>query len=94
MRPILPRLLSKKCAVKSPGLQRVQLPPGNWFAPLGSNRGGDSTRYTYNVDASVCQESSKSFPAGLLPLKTCRLVFTGYLAATLQVELSKQLVQG
>jgi uncharacterized protein len=26
--------------VKSAGLQRVQLPPGNWFAPPGSNRGG------------------------------------------------------
>ena len=22
------------------GLQRVQLPPGNWFAPPGSNRSG------------------------------------------------------
>jgi hypothetical protein len=26
--------LVKKCAVKSAGLQRVKLPPGNWFAPL------------------------------------------------------------
>jgi len=32
--------LAKQCAVKSAGLQRVQLPPGNWFAPPGSNRGG------------------------------------------------------
>jgi hypothetical protein len=28
------------CTVKSAGLQRVKLPPGNWFAPPGSNRGG------------------------------------------------------
>jgi hypothetical protein len=26
-------LLAKKCAVKGAGLQRVKLPPGNWFAP-------------------------------------------------------------
>jgi hypothetical protein len=30
----------KKCAVKGAGLQRAQLPPGNWFAPPGSNRDG------------------------------------------------------
>ena len=36
----------------------------------------------------------KSFPAGLLLLRRSRLVFTGYLAATLQAELSKQLVPG
>ena len=24
--------LAKKCAVKGAGLQRVKLPPGNWFA--------------------------------------------------------------
>jgi len=34
------RLLAKQCAVKGAGLQRVQLPPGNWFAPPGSNRSG------------------------------------------------------
>jgi hypothetical protein len=33
-------LLAKQCAVKGAGLQRVQLPPGNWFAPPSSNRGG------------------------------------------------------
>ena len=33
-------LLGKQCAVKGAGHQRVQLPPGNWFAPPGSNRGG------------------------------------------------------
>jgi hypothetical protein len=38
--PSDPRLLSQQCAVKGVGLQRVQLPPGNWFAPPGSNRGG------------------------------------------------------
>ena len=32
--------LAKKCAVKGAGLQRVQFPPGNWFAPPGSNRNG------------------------------------------------------
>jgi len=32
--------LVKKCAVKGAGLQRVKLPPGNWFAPPGSNRNG------------------------------------------------------
>ena len=32
--------LTKECAVKGAGLQRVQLPPGNWFAPPGSNRNG------------------------------------------------------
>ena len=32
--------LVKKCAVKGAGLQRVQLPPGNWFAPPGNNRNG------------------------------------------------------
>jgi hypothetical protein len=26
--------------VKGAGLQRVQLPPGNWFASPGSNRSG------------------------------------------------------
>src|ERR1019366_10774894 len=33
-------LLLKQCAVKGAGLQRAQLPPGNWFAPPGSNRDG------------------------------------------------------
>jgi hypothetical protein len=32
--------LAKQCAVKGAGLQRVQLPPGNWFAPCGNNRSG------------------------------------------------------
>jgi hypothetical protein len=27
------RLLAQQCAVKGAGLQRVKLPPGNWFAP-------------------------------------------------------------
>jgi len=30
--------LAKQCAVRGAGLQRVQLPPGNWFVPPGSNR--------------------------------------------------------
>jgi len=34
------RLLAYQCAVKGAGLQRVQLPPGNWFVPPGSNRSG------------------------------------------------------
>src|SRR6266581_9795326 len=33
-------LLALQCAVKGAGLQRVKLPPGNWFAPPGSNRSG------------------------------------------------------
>jgi hypothetical protein len=33
-------LLAKQCAVKGAGLQRVQIPPGNLFAPPGSNRSG------------------------------------------------------
>jgi hypothetical protein len=33
-------VLDSTCAVKGAGLQRVQLPPGNWFAPPGSNRSG------------------------------------------------------
>jgi hypothetical protein len=28
-------VLDSTCAVKGVGLQRVQLPPGNWFAPPG-----------------------------------------------------------
>src|SRR5215469_10545411 len=31
---------SHSCAVKGAGLQRVKVPPGNWFAPPGSNRSG------------------------------------------------------
>jgi hypothetical protein len=27
-----------QCAVKGAGQQRVRFPPGNWFAPPGSNR--------------------------------------------------------
>ena len=27
------------CAVKGAGPQREEIPPGNWFAPPGSNRG-------------------------------------------------------
>ena len=29
-----------RCAVKGVGPQRVKFPPGNWFAPPGSNRSG------------------------------------------------------
>src|SRR5215467_5560948 len=37
--------LAKQCAVKGAGLQWVQLPPGNWFAPPGNNRsGGEGNR--------------------------------------------------
>jgi len=35
-----------QCAVKGAGQQRVQVPPGNWIAPPGSNRssgGGNET---------------------------------------------------
>jgi hypothetical protein len=34
------------CAVKGAGLQRVQIPPGNWFAPPGSNRGSSGGNET------------------------------------------------
>ena len=35
-------MLSRRyaCAVKGAGPLRVQVPPGNWFAPPGSNRSG------------------------------------------------------
>ena len=31
---------SLRCAVKSASPQRVQVPPGSWFAPPGSNQSG------------------------------------------------------
>ena len=36
----VPRLLARisQCSVKGVGPQRVRFPPGNWFAPPGSNR--------------------------------------------------------
>ena len=30
-----------RCAVKGASPQRVQVPPGIWFAPPGSNQSGD-----------------------------------------------------
>jgi hypothetical protein len=30
-----------RCAVKGASPQRVQVPPGSWFAPPGSNQSGD-----------------------------------------------------
>jgi hypothetical protein len=38
--------LAKQCAVKGAGLQWVKLPPGNWFAPPGSNRSGGEGNQT------------------------------------------------
>jgi hypothetical protein len=32
--------LNFTCAVKGAGSLRVKVPPGNWFAPPGSNRSG------------------------------------------------------
>ena len=32
---------SLRCAVKGASPQRVKVPPGNWFAPPGSNQSGD-----------------------------------------------------
>ena len=34
-------LTSLRCAVKGASPQRVKVPPGNWFAPPGSNQSGD-----------------------------------------------------
>src|SRR5262249_61316239 len=48
--------LTKKCAVKGAGLQRVQLPPGNWFVPPGSNRsgsGGNEAVGAFGVEGHV-----------------------------------------
>ena len=36
--PANPLSRMSQCAVKGAGPQRVQFPPGNWFAPPGSNR--------------------------------------------------------
>jgi hypothetical protein len=44
------------CAVKGAGPQRVQIPPGNWFAPPGSNRsssGGDETAEASGVEGRL-----------------------------------------
>src|SRR6266571_3702790 len=48
-------LLAKQCAVKSVGLQRVRLPPGNWFAPPGSNRSGSGGNEAVGVMATACR---------------------------------------
>jgi L-aspartate oxidase len=52
-----PRILhanrSSSCAVKGAGPQWVQIPPGNWFAPPGSNRsssGGNETAEASGVE--------------------------------------------
>ena len=45
--------LALQCAVKGAGLQRVQLPPGNWFAPPGNNRsdgGGNEAGGAFGVE--------------------------------------------
>ena len=42
-----------RCAVKGAGQQRVQVPPGNWIAPPGSNRssrGGNETTEASGVE--------------------------------------------
>jgi len=37
---LAPMIGEKVRREKGAGLQRVQVPPGNWFAPPGSNRNG------------------------------------------------------
>ena len=54
----------KKCAVKGAGLQRVQLPPGNWFAPPGSNRndgGGNKTVVTKKTRSEFIRPWSRTW---------------------------------
>src|SRR5215470_19507326 len=51
-------MLSRRyaCAVKGAGPLRVQVPPGNWFAPPGSNRsggGGNETVGASGVEGHV-----------------------------------------
>ena len=44
------------CAVKGAGPQWVRIPPGNWFAPPGSNRsssGGNETAEAFDVKGRV-----------------------------------------
>jgi hypothetical protein len=44
------------CAVKGAGQQWVQIPPGNWVAPPGSNRsggGGDEAAEAFGVEGRV-----------------------------------------
>ena len=49
----LARVADDSCALwKGGGLQRVQVPPGNWFAPPGSNRssgGGNEAVEAFDV---------------------------------------------
>ena len=45
-----------KCAVKGAGQQWVQVPPGNWIAPPGSNRssgGGNEAAGAFGVEGRV-----------------------------------------
>ena len=58
------RLLRMTCAVKGAGLQRVQLPPGNWFVPPGSNRsGGEGNEATGAFDEKGRLSDSASVQA-------------------------------
>jgi hypothetical protein len=50
--------LAKQCAVKDARLQRVQLPPGNWFAPPGrSNRSGGGGAEAVGAFLSLATEN-------------------------------------
>jgi hypothetical protein len=58
--------LALKCAVKGAGLQRVQLLPGNWFAPPGrSNRDGGVSpfsvyRFYFSGAVGVCNDDTRA----------------------------------
>ena len=46
------------CAVKGTGQQTVQVPPGNWIAPPGSNRsggGGNEAVGAFRVSLTIPQ---------------------------------------
>jgi len=45
--------LGQQCAVKGAGLQWVHLPPGNWFAPPGSNRSGGEGNQTVGAFSAL-----------------------------------------
>jgi hypothetical protein len=50
------------CAVKGGGPQREINPPGNWFAPPGSNRssgGGNEAAEAFGVEGRIGDSASK-----------------------------------
>ena len=54
--PGLPAIRKLLCAVKGAGPQWVQIPPGNWIAPPGSNRrsrGGNESAEAFGVEGRI-----------------------------------------